>query len=456
VVTYTGPADRFINNNASNEENRLVYTDSEGNYYYTSYPQFGYIAPYLFFKIIFVEPNIVGLRIFSILIQICTALLISAIVYKITKQQSASAVAFSAYMLFPNHIDNYMSDMLVLLFFVSTSYLFLKIATEDRRHKASLILFAISMFLMVYTEYLGVLVAGTVFLYTFSRRKESSMRSLMWINVLVPACAMLLVVIQYALVSDIQTFLSVMTNRYANSYVRLTNLQAIIKIVVGYWRWYGPAIVALAGMLLMLWTISFTSRQKKWLSPQEGTAIRTAIFIFAVPVLIHHAALLQWTAYHTLYISLLKTGPLVAFCVAMLFWLLVYRSQVTKPISRNVLAISLILVCAYLCAPVYIKNYRPPLAYKLSYCEAGELMARHAPVDSVVFVKDAVLEHHVFPLHPTIVTCAGRNIAIYKGESAAEELMRKNNVTSGMIFTLAHFEDEGVEIIRTETVNLDN
>lgn len=456
VVTYPGSSNRHINNNASNEEDRLAYADAQGNYYYTSYPQFAYIAPYLFFKVLFLDPSYEGLRVFALLVQICTALTVAALAYRISRRQSVATVGFVTYMLLPNHLDNYMSDMLVLLFFATTAYLFLKLVTDSKRSNVTLALYALSLFLMVYTEYIGFLVAALVILHALFTRSDPTWRSRIWISVLVPACTILLIVVQYALVSDVQTFLSVMLNRYERSYVRASDFQALSQIIVGYWKWYGPSLVALLGMSGMLWIIAFTMKQKKWLSQQEVRAVCLVLLVFVVPILVHHAGLLQWTAYHALYISLLKSGPLISFCVAIVFWALVYRTQVLRPVSRNVLVAVFLAACAAWCVPAYVYEYRPKLGFELSYCRAGERMSELAGDDTVIFIKDAMLKYHIFPMHPTIVTCARRNMEIYRGESKAQDLMRQNNATEGMIFTLAHFGDEGVEILRTERIQLED
>ncbi len=458
VVTYSVGANKFIDNNASNQEDRLAYTDSDENYYYTSYPQFGYIAPYLFFKVLFTDPSIVGLRIFGMLVQVGTAILLFKILHHVTRQKSVGFVGFAAYMLMPitlhYHADNYMSDMLVPLFFVSSVYLFLRIVLDESRSRLIAVLFILSIALMIYTEYLGLFVAGVMLLYGLFNRKEKFARLIIWTCTLVPAATMFWIAGQYAMVGSLDSFLAVMVDRYANSYTPYTNFSAVMQIVSQYWRWYLPVIVVILSLLLVRWLISLAAKQEEPnVGGYEKRGVHLVLLVSVLPVVIHHAVLLHWTAFHAPYFATLKGAPAISILLALAVWHVLYRTKVHN-YKALVFTVSAFLVLGAVWSQRIYSESLPDDIRPMSYCDAGKEMAAYARPDQVIFVQDARKDQHDFPLHPVFVYCAKRNIAIYKNKLEAEDLMSKNGVTSGVLFTLVYFGGSGSEIIDAKEITL--
>lgn len=458
VTTYPGDANKHIDNHASTEEGFLAYVGESGEYYYTSYPQFGYVAPYLFFKVLLIEPNIIGLRIFGLLVQIMTAGMLLKMLLDLTGRREVALVGFTAYMLMPitlyYHAYNYMSDMLAPFLFVSTTYLFLRITSGRPYSKRTAALFVLSTALLIYTEYLGLFVAGVMLLWGVFRRKEKYARLIVWTSVLAPSAVMLWIVTQYASVGNTSTFLSVMVERYADSYSPQTNVDAVGDIFQGYWKWYAPILCAIGGLALVRWIVSVVANQKAGkLSGDERSRITLLLGMLATPVLLHHVALLHWTAYHAKFFSTLKAAPFLAVCLSLLVWLVLFRTRTYNHRALySAVAIFLTVILFW-----SLRTYAQDLPHDInpsSYCEAGKDMASYARPDQVIFVKDARKSKHDFPINPVIVYCAKRNIAIYENGQAARELVAKNGVSSGVIFTLVYFEGAGSEIINAEEINL--
>ena len=242
-VTYPGAANKFIDNHASLEKDFSIYSDNKNNYYYISYPQFGYIMPYLFFKTLFLKPNAIGLRVFGILIQMCIALFICTILYNITKEIKVGFVGFMSFMLLPitqyYYAYNYMSDMLVPLFYLSTVYFFLKIVSEEKVTSLTKLFLILSLILTIYTEYIGIFLAGVIFLYTLKMKNQNYKKFIIWTCILVPILTMSLVVYQYLLVGSFDSFFAVIFDRYSRGYIGRypSKSSEIIKIFGNYWEW---------------------------------------------------------------------------------------------------------------------------------------------------------------------------------------------------------------------------
>jgi hypothetical protein len=458
VVTYQTPANKFIDNHASTEEGFLIYEGKDNNYYYTSYPQFGYIAPYIFFKILFLKPSLVGLRLFGILIQICTAFFVYKILTNITKKKIIGFVGFASYMLQPIGLhyypNNYMSDMLVPLFFVSTIYFLLKIVHEKEYTKTTAVLFVLSMFLMIYTEYIGLFLVGIIFLYALIYRRTCT-KFLLWTTFLIPPITMSLIILQYALVGDLNSFWAVMVDRYTRSYESQSISEAVRTLFLGYWKWYAPSLILIGGFALLKLFSGLIASQKEYeLSVLEKSKIGVIAVIPILVIFIHHGILLHWTSFHAQYFSTLKTAASVSIGIGLLVWVLLYRTHFQYMRTMKIFVVGMFIVCELWS----IKVYKETLVYNVSpyaYCDVGEAMSTYVEANQIIFVKDSRLERHEFPINPVIVSCAGRNIAIYTNKQEAKDLLEKNKVTAGVIFTLTYFDYGSVAITKIEDISSD-
>lgn len=458
VTTYQSGADKFINNHASNQSNILAYLGSDNNYYYTTYPQFGYIAPYLFFKILFVEPNLIGLRFFSLLIYVLISLFVYKILTNISKEKTVGFIGFVACMfqaISLNHYpNNYMSDMLVPLFFMSTVYWFIKIVTEKKYSKTTTVFWGISMSLMVYTEYLGLFVAGVMLLYALYYRNKSFARIVIWTSVLVPALTMFFIAFQFSLVGNLQSFLAVMVNRYSDSYMPYSNIVAIKKIINQYERWYIPSItliVVAIGLRSLIFLI--TKQDGIKIDSQTKTKIKALLIVTIIPVLMHHVIMLNWTAFHAVTFGILKSASIFALGIGLSVWLLLYKTKIYNKQKFSIIILVIFLLSLCWSWNIYKKSiyidYR-----QYSFCDAGKKIAEYSESDQIIFVKDYRLKQHNFPIDPVIVYCAKRNIEIYTNKYEANELMKKNNTLSGVIFTLSYSDKEGVNILKVESTKV--
>ena len=103
-----------------------VVKDKNANTYYVSYPPFCFIAPYLFFKLFCLTPSFFGLQIFSLLIQLFTALILVSLIYKVKQKNMREDIyvpalgAFAVYVFSTANLwfccNVYFADMLGQLF----------------------------------------------------------------------------------------------------------------------------------------------------------------------------------------------------------------------------------------------------------------------------------------------------------------------------------------------------
>ncbi|MEI6553898.1 MAG: hypothetical protein WCO09_04995, partial [bacterium] len=149
--------------------------------------------------------------------------------------------------------------------------------------------------------------------------------------------------------------------------------------------------------------------------------------------------------------STLKGAGIVSIFLALSFWYLIYKTKVHNNKSILVISITLFTVCI-LSSIVEYEDIPYRNFYPYSFCESGIEISKYSKDNEVIFLKDSSLKEHHFPINPIMVTCAKRNIAIYKNKIEARKLLKENNTNSGIIFTITYYGREGGNITKIETI----
>ncbi|HRD37554.1 MAG TPA: hypothetical protein PLC65_02880, partial [Bacteroidia bacterium] len=224
---YFSPVITF---NAKAEQNLIkqqTFRDKNYYAYYTSYPPFCFIFPYLIFKATGFKVSLIGIRIISLLIHLGCGLLIFFIINLMFKKNISSDIFLPAIIGFTSytfaagnlwfHANVYFADMLVHVFILLSIYLLIKIIEEPEKNvgKRALLLIVITFF-GVYTEYLALFVAfftGAFFFILFFRKKVF----LKYILVLAIASvsALGLTVFQYTQIAGFEELKQKTTEKYA-------------------------------------------------------------------------------------------------------------------------------------------------------------------------------------------------------------------------------------------------
>ncbi len=461
-VTFPGTANRHINNHSSIEDGRLGYQSDEGVYYYVSYPPFGYMAPYLTFLAFGVEPSVLALRIFNVVTQILCAGLLFVLMYGITRNTLASVGAYCLYLftgisLFM-HFANYMSDMFVQVFFIALGLLFYEIISRKRAIRADWMYytaFTAVFCAMVYTEWLGICVAGFLFLYGIYARKEVYGIPFIVLSVTVPSVMLMLMFVQYASVADLGTFLSVMADRYALGYHKSTLGEPVstpmrfVQILAHYGKWYWMhiTVVLISGLVLF-----FRKEIHSFLRSLSVPNTLAILLFFGVPVLLHHVLFFNWTAYKIHFYSVLKTAPFFALVIPLAFMHIAHT-------YKGKLSTAVLILCMGIIFGGSLGTYAYHMrtqagADNIEYCTLGTEFKKRSHPDEVIFIAPATQDGDFNEIMSSvIVLCAERNFTMYRGPESAFELMRKNDTTKGIIFYIEH-SHKGVAFVGQERISL--
>ena len=447
VMNYPGKANKYINNHASTTG---TMRDSEGNYYYVSHPPFGYMLPYFFHKILHIKPTNLSLQIFHLVVNFVSAFFIYLIVCLLGQQKPfnkiyiSGLVGFVVYLFNPGVLwfqaNTYMSDMMVHLFFILGVYTVLKLLMRKRFFSPKyLVYFALFLFLMIYTSWLGLFFAFTVFLYSLIKlRNEKVFLPLIFITIGTTFFALWVIVKQYSAIAGTDAFIIQMLDRVSERssaggqgffgffFIKLKQIKVVL---VTYVLSYLPIFL----LLLTFGWLVFTKSRLRIVFTKNGYRF---LWFSTLPVLLLHFTLLNYSAHH--FVSLY--GSLF---LAVLIAILYDKLRKANVLPRLVLNAGVVIVVAMSLSIYYYINRPGNYSWKGHYYaegkEIGEFVKANASADEVVFYSGKVA------LDPQIIVYAQRNILRIKNEEEAIFFLTERNLDKAIWI---HADNEKADIVK--------
>jgi len=434
LVTYQHDADRNINNQGHE-------IDKKGNYYYTSYSPFFCILPYLIFRVFNIYPDVLPLEIFNLAIHFICCLFVYWIISFITKNYYLGKLNLSAfvgmgvYLFAPAtliyHSNVYFADILVQLFFLMGIYFFLRIIS-DAPMKSDYVLFAIINFLMVYTEWLGVFFSFTVAIYAFFHIKRKGMATVLMTVILTCLSVLILIVWQFSQINGFNNLAHTLLDTYqmrsglfktADWNLTYWNIKSWQNLIESYYNNYIPFLV----LLFLLGFIYFVSIKEKFsiVLGQDRTYF-VALYLCFLPIILHHLVFFNHFVVHDF--AKLKDGVLISFSIAFF-----YHKIFVKGFYENSeywewrLYFNVAFILAIICS-VNMYSQRSDHVNRY-FMRTGNQIALTAKKDDVVFMIA-----NSYDLTPQLVFYAHRNIALWKDDVTAKQLLKLDKSKRGIIF----------------------
>ena len=393
--------------------------------YYFSHPPLAYDLPYLVFSAFGVAPNVIGLQAFNLLFHLITTIALFFAVRQVSGTGSnTTAPLFAAllYLFMPAslwfHGNVYMSDMFVQNFWVLHVVVSMRLfRVKGAFPRRLLALFGATLFLTVYTSWLGVFAAITsIMLAWWQWRKD---RASKWVGVvLVSICAVALALgltaWRYLQVIDAQALLAHFADRFA---VRGTFAlpdgpwPLLRELIINYRMGFLPVIV----LLVILIFVRYRGRAALL---KDAPGLPLFIALTGLPVLFDHAFLLQYAEHD---FAALKaglflcgiagvglaslpnrwgTGALVATCTAGVLYF--YRINPLPGTDDG--------------------RYRQEM-------ELGRAIAKEARPDEAVFAIGLSTE-------PQVGWYAHRNVLGVTSKEQAQEFLRDHGLARGVVFRM--------------------
>ena len=412
VMNYAGNANKNINNHASTTGNMK---DADGNYYYVSHPQFAYIFPYVVFKILNVKATVLSLTIFSLVINFFSAAFIYLIISLLSIQKPfkklfiPGLIGFAVYLFNPGvmwfQANTYMSDMLVQLPFILAVYTILKLLMRKRFLSVKyLFYYALFLFLMIYTSWLGLFFALAVFVYSVLKlRYQKVFIPLIFITVGVSFFTLILIFKQYSLINGAEAYVVQMMDRFS---VRsslggetflgfiISKLFEIKAILFSYITSYLPIFL----LMIAFAYLSLSKKKMGFVFTKNGIRF---LWLSTLPILFLHLVLMNYSGHD--FVSLY--GSLFLSVVVGILYDKLKRQNVISPYFLNggILTTIVLSIALY-----YIINR--PGDYSLKgdlYAVSknlGEKIKKDAQDDEIIYLTGDVV------LDPQLIYYAERNI----------------------------------------------
>jgi len=412
VMNYPGKANKNINNNASTTGNMK---DNEGNFYYVSHPQFAYIFPYLVFKLFNIKATVLSLEVFHLVINFFSAAFIYLIISLLSIQKPfkklfiPGLIGFAVYIFNPGVLwfqaNTYMSDMLVHLPFILAVYTILKLLMRKRFYSIKYLLYyAVFLFLMIYTSWLGLFFAFAVLIYSFIKlRQERVFIPLILITIGVSFFTLVLIIEQYSLINGLDVYVAQMQNRFfvrgsisGNSIISFLFIKVIeVKtLLFNYMTSYLPIFI-----LIMAFAYLVISKAKLgFVFTKNGFRF---LWLSTLPVVLLHIVLLNYSGHD--FVSLY--GSLFLAVVIGILYDKLKRGKVMSPYILNGGILATIFSSIFM---YYTINKPGEYSIKGDYYsqskDIGESIKQNAKPNEVVYLAGNVT------LDPQLIVYAERNI----------------------------------------------
>lgn len=456
VLNYPGRANKYIDKFASTTGKMI---DSEGNYYYVSHPPFAYILPYLVFKLFKIKATVIAIEIFNLAINFISASLIYLIICTLQfrkpfkKLDWSGLCGFSLYLFSAGVLwfqcNTYMSDTLVHLFFVFSVYCLLQIILNKQTSGKFLFYYTVSLCMMIYTSWLGIFFAFTVFLYSLIKlRKERVYLVLNLLTLLLSMIMVGLIVYQYSSINGFANYISQMKDRLhvrsgwregSSALIQLRDIiNSLINILKNYTTSYLPFILLL-GFLIYRAIVGQLLRLK--LSKKNILFI----WVSVLPIILLHIFLLDYSGHDfvTLYGSLFLSVTLA---------LLLDKLRNHHIISFVRLQLLILLSIVISVISYYYINKPGKFSFKGDEYDISKKLGLEIKTtsnhDAVVFSLGKV------NIDPQLIYYAERNIKEIKTKEEAIAFLKTRNIKYGYIYYSSNSQNTGFDKI--EEIDLSN
>ncbi len=403
-TTYPGGANYFINNQGND------LCTASGQYYYISYPPFAFLLPYAVMRVLHLSASVLFLQVFNLGLHLVNLGLIFLLIRRLISGSQRSVLALvgvAVYAFSPAtlwfHSNVYMADMLVQTFFISTLLAVTRVWYSMRW--GEYVFLGVSVFLMCYTEWLGVLLAGSIGLALFIF-KPVRPKTLFFVLLMSSSLALGLMVWQYSQIAGLGPYLSALAHKFlyrsgvSNSY---GDLKAWVHLSGFYMASYFPYLV--------FW--GWEWRAWRRLGGGFAPEVRLVLFLAILPVVMHHFLLFNFTTVHDF--STLKFSVFLSLSIALMgmAWARLPR--------RFWVGFGLATVVALLQFWVINHDCRNPY-------QAFAALIREQPKTVLIVVRGPYL------IDPQLIYYAKRNVVSWVSEAQIRELVRLNHATGVVVF----------------------
>ncbi len=372
---------------------RDPFTDKfsyDGNDYYLSFGPMMFYLPYAFMQLSGLAISNLNVQIFNLLWFLLTLICLSRLLRLLAAQYHISTpksgdkfikIALLGYAFSPAILwfqgNSFCHEIAVLPFLLTTIYYFARFWTTNNLKKYELFLVAINSFLMIYSDWIGVLVLAWISVfcsYNFFITNQKRFLYFIIAAVSIAAFSIGFIVWQYSLVGGFAAYCRGMQTRVATR--SGFEFMFLINIIKNYMIAYLPLLLAIFIGIVLL--------QYKKIKLNQAAFFNPIIVLSILIILSHHFLLLEFTQRHDY--SAVKSGWLIAYFFACIY----YELQPLLPKKAYFLLVFIVfggvLQYYYINRPgAYNQNDDAYAAMQ----EVGASIAEQSRGEEFVFVSDS-------------------------------------------------------------------
>jgi hypothetical protein len=423
-TSYKLPADRFINNFSLDTMQR------DGRFYYLSHPPLAYYIPFAAFQLLDIPATPPALQILNLFfafitllfVYLITAMLVRCDVRKHLCREGVGAAAL--YLFLPAtlwfHGNVYMADLFVHNAWAPVLFVALKIFIDRKENLAGWIsLFCLLLALMIYTGWLGVFFAFSVFItaLVYARRHGIVFLRLAALTAFIAIGIILLVLWQYSSIAGWSTLQWSFLHRYAERgslHWKNFNEWWFVVRTIGF--------NYAAGYLPLLPVALFFFYQAKN-RLKENPAFVVFVLLSLLPVVLDHVVFLRYAVQD---LAVLKASFFLSIVSAILLFRLFGKAN-----PRWLIA-AVAVICLAGIGQYYFINRPGEFSIRGhrydTAINTGLLIRNQAKNDEVVFVTN-------LEVSPQLVYYAQRNIKRVRDATSAAGFLQTHPASKGIIFS---------------------
>lgn len=421
--SYPLKADKYISNMGRT-------MDKQGNWYYTSFPPFSIICPYVIFELLSISLTVLNLQIFNIITHLIATIFIYltiSLVIPCTQRINICAVLSCIFFIFmPANLwtfsNVYSWDIFCHPLWVISIYIIIALVKRIKENQVSPLLhifLGLINFLMIYTEYLGLFSAVSVLLFAIYHRKESKQYKWIYYNIaLTTLISLMLTLFQYSLIDGLGSLIRLYLHKFFEVTAITHQPYQLKGILYQYKISFLPGIIFL--FLLFISTTFFLTSQKK--NPCITKEEAYLIYFTLLPILLHHGVFFRWTCIH--YFAVLKSSVFIVFLSSIIL------SKILSQVRREQIPVFLFILglVTILLGYQSINMYQQVFASSGddNHYNAGQYIRINSKGHETVFLNVWA--------HPQTVFYSKRNIQVARDVQDAKKWLKDHDRKHGIFF----------------------
>ena len=419
----------------------------ENNNYYISHPPFTFLLTYSIFKIFNITPSEFSLQILGMILHLIGAFFVYLIVLEYFDRKGfvlffPAIISYVTYLFIPvmmhMHLFHIFVETFVQPFWIIGIYLALKIFKEQVRNVSILELFilGLTIFLMIYTEWLGVFFAFSLcFICFYYSHKDKKYVSVFYTTIISGVLALLLIIAQYSQINGVASLFHSIRGRIIESSgyfgnqlsekgMSLINPQSYLLLIRQINDLMGGFGYLFLGMSLFTILITIYQRKFTFSLSQE---VKYMIMLALIPPLLYTLVFFNASVIHYIYIA--KFAVPISIFIGIIYKKLIlsFKQSLAFVIGFAILKVIIIAVS------IYLFLVKTPFDTNYTYlADVSEIIQNNASQDEAVFV-----DIHTKAYNPLVFLSyeSKRNLIFATDLYQARKLLGEANIKKGVFFT---------------------